>query len=138
MLRLSTTGVEWQTALSPVGGVTFTEGKADVRAAPGDNSELCERALGRGPGAPQPRLVPGQILALGDRERWRRDRSHSAAIPGERQPVQRPARHRRQRLIVDFDAEGNVVGIDIDHAADKLDLETLEAVGLRLTTARLR
>ena len=33
-------------------------------------------------------------------------------------------------LVADFDAEGNVVGIDIDHASQKLDLKTLEAVSL--------
>jgi uncharacterized protein YuzE len=33
-------------------------------------------------------------------------------------------------LVADFDAEGNVVGIDIDHASRKLDLKTLEAVSL--------
>ena len=31
-------------------------------------------------------------------------------------------------LVADFDVEGNVVGIDIDHASEKLDLKTLEAV----------
>jgi uncharacterized protein YuzE len=40
-------------------------------------------------------------------------------------------------LVADFDAEGNVVGIDIDHASEKLDLKTLEAVSLpQLTTPR--
>ncbi len=33
-------------------------------------------------------------------------------------------------LVVDFDAEGNVVGIDIDHASQKLDLSKFEAVAL--------
>lgn len=33
-------------------------------------------------------------------------------------------------LVADFDAEGNVVGIDIDHASEKLDLNTLEAIAL--------
>jgi uncharacterized protein YuzE len=33
-------------------------------------------------------------------------------------------------LVADFNAEGNVVGIDIDHASEKLDLKTLEAVSL--------
>jgi uncharacterized protein YuzE len=35
-------------------------------------------------------------------------------------------------LVVDFDAEGNIVGIDIDHASKKLDLTTLEAESLPL------
>ncbi|MCA9770957.1 MAG: DUF2283 domain-containing protein [Myxococcales bacterium] len=29
-------------------------------------------------------------------------------------------------VVVDFDADGNVVGIDIQHASEKLDLSTLE------------
>lgn len=33
-------------------------------------------------------------------------------------------------LVVDFDADGNIVGIDIDNASQKLDLKTLEAVNL--------
>jgi uncharacterized protein YuzE len=39
-------------------------------------------------------------------------------------------------LVADFDAEGNVVGIDIDHASEKLDLKTLEAVSLPPVTTR--
>ena len=35
-------------------------------------------------------------------------------------------------IVVDFDGEGNVVGIDIDHASEKLELRTLEAVALPL------
>jgi uncharacterized protein YuzE len=35
----------------------------------------------------------------------------------------------------DFDARGDVVGIDIDHASRKLDLSTLEAVDLPLRAA---
>ncbi|MFB2922410.1 MULTISPECIES: DUF2283 domain-containing protein [Aerosakkonema] len=33
-------------------------------------------------------------------------------------------------LVVDFDADGNIVGIDIDNASQKLDLKTLETVNL--------
>jgi uncharacterized protein YuzE len=33
-------------------------------------------------------------------------------------------------VVADFDDEGNVVGIDIDHASDKLDLNTVETVSL--------
>jgi uncharacterized protein YuzE len=29
-------------------------------------------------------------------------------------------------VVVDFDADGNIVGIDIDRASEKLDLRTLE------------
>ncbi|HUY12189.1 MAG TPA: DUF2283 domain-containing protein [Terriglobia bacterium] len=39
-----------------------------------------------------------------------------------------------QGLVVDFDADGNVVGIDIDHASQKLDLRTLETVSLPTAT----
>jgi uncharacterized protein YuzE len=35
-------------------------------------------------------------------------------------------------LVVDFDASGEVVGFDIDHASVKFDLTTLEAVDLPL------
>jgi len=33
-------------------------------------------------------------------------------------------------VVVDFDDAGHVVGIDIDHAGERLDLETLETVAL--------
>jgi uncharacterized protein YuzE len=33
-------------------------------------------------------------------------------------------------LAVDFDAEGNVVGFDIDHASRKLDLTKVETIAL--------
>jgi len=36
-------------------------------------------------------------------------------------------------VVVDFDADGNIVGIDIEHAAEKLDLSTLEAEDLPLS-----
>lgn len=35
-------------------------------------------------------------------------------------------------LVADLDAEGNVVGLDIQHARAKLDLTTLDAPGLPL------
>ena len=35
-------------------------------------------------------------------------------------------------LVVDFDAEGNIVGIDIDSASKKLDLSKLETESLPL------
>ena len=40
-------------------------------------------------------------------------------------------------LVVDFDAQGNVVGIDIDHASKKLDLTTLETVSLPTLTTKI-
>ena len=33
-------------------------------------------------------------------------------------------------LVVDFDARGNVVGFDIDHASRKLDLSKIETIAL--------
>ncbi len=39
-------------------------------------------------------------------------------------------------LVADFDAEGNIVGIDIDHASQKLDLKTLEATALPPVTSK--
>ncbi len=41
-------------------------------------------------------------------------------------------------LVVDFDREGNVVGIDIDHASKKLDLKSLEAISLPPVTTPTR
>jgi uncharacterized protein YuzE len=38
-------------------------------------------------------------------------------------------------LVVDFDAAGNVVGIDIDHASEKLDLGVLETEALPVVKA---
>ena len=35
-------------------------------------------------------------------------------------------------VVVDFDKEGNIVGIDIEHASEKLDLRTIEAQDLPL------
>lgn len=40
-------------------------------------------------------------------------------------------------LVTDFDAQGNIVCIDIDRASQKLDLNTLETVSLPALTARL-
>jgi uncharacterized protein YuzE len=39
-------------------------------------------------------------------------------------------------VVLDFDAQGHIVGIDIQHASEVLDLETLEAESLR--TAKLK
>lgn len=33
-------------------------------------------------------------------------------------------------LVVDLDAKGNVVGLDIDHASKKLDLSKVETIAL--------
>lgn len=49
--------------------------------------------------------------------------------------VERPGTEAREvahGIVVDFDAEGKPVGIDIDHAQDILDLTTLEAESLPL------
>ena len=40
-------------------------------------------------------------------------------------------------LMVDFDADGNVVGLDIDHASKKLAIDTLEAVALPVQTLKV-
>ena len=37
-------------------------------------------------------------------------------------------------LIVDFDSEGDVIGLDIDHASRKLDLSRVETIALPLAT----
>jgi uncharacterized protein YuzE len=38
-------------------------------------------------------------------------------------------------LVVDFDANGDVVGLDIDHASRKLDLSKIETIALPPATA---
>ena len=40
-------------------------------------------------------------------------------------------------VVLDFDGEGRLVGIDIDHASQKLDLSRLEAQGLPVTSVSL-
>ena len=40
-------------------------------------------------------------------------------------------------LVVDFDTQGNVVGIDIDRASEKLDLKTVETVSLPALTTKI-
>jgi len=40
-------------------------------------------------------------------------------------------------VVLDFDAEGHVVGIDIDHASQIVDLSRLEAEALPITTLSL-
>jgi uncharacterized protein YuzE len=45
------------------------------------------------------------------------------------------AREIVEGLIVDLDADGNVVGLDIDHASRKLDLSRVETIALPLPGA---
>ena len=45
------------------------------------------------------------------------------------------AREITDGVVVDFDASGRIVGIDIQHASERLDLETVEADGLKLAPA---
>jgi uncharacterized protein YuzE len=40
------------------------------------------------------------------------------------------AREIVEGLVVDLDADGNVVGLDIDHASRKLDLSKVETIAL--------
>ena len=39
-------------------------------------------------------------------------------------------------IVLDFNASGRLVGIDIDHAGQVVDLSRLEALGLPLATLR--
>lgn len=32
-------------------------------------------------------------------------------------------------LVADFDAEGHIVGLDIDHASERINLKNLETIG---------
>ena len=45
------------------------------------------------------------------------------------------AREIVEGLVVDFDAKGEVVGLDIDHASKKLDLSVVETVALPAASA---
>ncbi len=45
------------------------------------------------------------------------------------------AREIVEGLVVDLDADGNVVGFDIDHASRKLDLSKIETIALPRVTA---
>ena len=40
-------------------------------------------------------------------------------------------------VVLDVDADGNPVGIDIEYASQKLDLSTLETVALPLVTTKM-
>jgi uncharacterized protein YuzE len=40
-------------------------------------------------------------------------------------------------IVLDFDSEGNLVGIDIDHASKVVDLTRLEAEALPITSIAL-
>ena len=53
---------------------------------------------------------------------------------------QRPGADARivaEGVVAGFDQNGDIVGIDIDHASQKLDLATLETVALPLSTAKI-
>lgn len=45
------------------------------------------------------------------------------------------AREIVEGLVVDFDANGDVVGFDIDHASRKLDLSKIETIALPRASA---
>ena len=40
-------------------------------------------------------------------------------------------------LVVDYDAAGRIVGLDIQHASQQLDLATIETQSLPVTVAKL-
>jgi uncharacterized protein YuzE len=46
------------------------------------------------------------------------------------------AREIAEGLVVDFDADGNVVGLDIDHASRKLELSKVETIALPRSARR--
>jgi uncharacterized protein YuzE len=45
------------------------------------------------------------------------------------------AREIVEGLVADFDSQGHVVGLDIDHASHKLDLSKVETISLPAVTA---
>ncbi len=55
-------------------------------------------------------------------------------------PNSRPSSDSREiadGLVLDFDAAGNVAGLDIDHASEKLDLKTIETTSLPATATKI-
>lgn len=40
-------------------------------------------------------------------------------------------------MVADLDGDGNVVGLDIEHASEKLDLQSLETVSLPALTTKI-
>jgi len=40
-------------------------------------------------------------------------------------------------VVADFDADGNLVGIDIDHASQRMDLRLLETKAIPATTVKI-
>ena len=36
----------------------------------------------------------------------------------------------REGIVIDFDKEGNIAGVDIQHASSKLDLTTMEMIAM--------
>ena len=40
-------------------------------------------------------------------------------------------------VVVDFDSDGNIVGIDIQDASKRIDLKTLETESLPMTSTRI-
>lgn len=40
-------------------------------------------------------------------------------------------------VVADFDADGNLVGIDIDHASQRMDLRTLETKAIPASTVKI-
>jgi uncharacterized protein YuzE len=42
---------------------------------------------------------------------------------------------RSEGFVVDFDSNGDVIGLDIDHASRKVDVSKIETVALRPATA---
>lgn len=47
------------------------------------------------------------------------------------------AREVADGVVVDLDADGNIVGIDIDHASKKLDLTSIETSALPLIETKI-
>jgi uncharacterized protein YuzE len=55
-------------------------------------------------------------------------------------PIKKPSTDSQEissGIVLDFDSEGNLVGIDIDHASKVVDLTRLEAEALPITSIAL-
>jgi uncharacterized protein YuzE len=79
-------------------------------------------ALAKAPGPPPKSLM--RLFSPGEAHRGFERRSRYA-----------DARDRRGALVVDLDANGDVVGFDIDQASRKLDLSKIETIALPPATA---
>lgn len=64
--------------------------------------------------------------------KWRYDQETDSLFIKLRESSYLESEEIAEGFIVDFDAQGNVVALDIQHASEKLDLQGIEMYGLRM------